>query len=172
MDTPSENPNQFRFDLDAAISSQLIPKLEAVRSQAFRQDVGPDESGIYALYWRGQLVYVGKATKELTKSKRSLKDRLNEHFGKLSKISDITLSDIACRFLTFESEWWVFAAEFALIVHYKPEWNGTGFGSKTPGKGRPGTGREDKFMKWIKTASQTSSDDTDTNRDVNPSPGG
>lgn len=46
-----------------------------------------------------------------------------------------------CRYLTFESEWWVFAAEFALISHYKPEWNYSGFGSKVPGAGRPGTHR-------------------------------
>jgi hypothetical protein len=45
------------------------------------------------------------------------------------------------RYLTFESEWWVFAAEFAVVVHYKPEWNLSGFGSKTPGIGRPGTHR-------------------------------
>jgi len=45
------------------------------------------------------------------------------------------------RYLTFDSEWWVFAAEFALMNHYRPEWNESGFGSKTPGVGRPGTDR-------------------------------
>lgn len=45
----------------------------------------------------------------------------------------------------FESEWWVFAAEFAVIFHYSPEWNATGFGSKVPGKGRPGTERVSKW---------------------------
>ena len=44
-----------------------------------------------------------------------------------------------CRYLTFVSEWWVFAAEMALMTHYTPEWNDSGFGSKTPGRGRPGT---------------------------------
>jgi hypothetical protein len=47
--------------------------------------------------------------------------------------------------LTFASEWWVWAAEFALIMHYKPEWNASGFGSKVPGKGRPGT---DRVSRW------------------------
>jgi hypothetical protein len=46
-----------------------------------------------------------------------------------------------CRYLTFASEWWVFAAEFSLISNYSPEWNGSGYGSKTPGIGRPGTAR-------------------------------
>jgi hypothetical protein len=43
-----------------------------------------------------------------------------------------------CRYLHFESEWWVFAAEFALIAHYTPERNASGSGSKTPGAGRTG----------------------------------
>ena len=34
-----------------------------------------------------------------------------------------------------------FAAEFALIANYSPEWNGSGYGSKVPGVGRPGTSR-------------------------------
>jgi hypothetical protein len=45
------------------------------------------------------------------------------------------------KFVTFESEWWVFAAEYVLIAYFKPEWNLSGFGSKVPGKGRPGTER-------------------------------
>ena len=41
----------------------------------------------------------------------------------------------------------VFAAEFALIAEYKPAWNFTGFGSKVPGKGRPGT---ERISRWDK----------------------
>jgi hypothetical protein len=55
------------------------------------------------------------------------------------------LDDLDCRYLTFNSEWWVFAAEFALITHYAPPWNLSGFGSKTPGRGRPGTERVSKW---------------------------
>lgn len=129
----------FRFDLDRAIRAQLIETLEQSPKLLLARNVGPAESGIYVLYCKGQLVYVGKATKALTKSERDLKTRLNEHVSKLSGRWGIALSDIECRFLTFESEWWVFAAEFALITNYNPEWNNTGFGSKTPGRGRPGT---------------------------------
>ena len=50
-----------------------------------------------------------------------------------------------CRYLTFESEWWVFAAELAMITQYEPEWNTSGFGSKVPGVGRPGTARVSKW---------------------------
>ena len=49
----------------------------------------------------------------------------------------ISLSDMKCRYLTFNSEWWVFAAEFALITHYKPEWNASGFGGKYRVPGAP-----------------------------------
>jgi hypothetical protein len=103
--------------------------------------VGPQESGVYALYLKDVLVYVGKASKGTTSSKRTLRARLSEHAGKINGRDNISLEDVKCRYLTFASEWWVYAAEFALITHYKPEWNASGFGSKTPGKGRPGTDR-------------------------------
>lgn len=131
----------FRFDLDKAIRGQLIEALENSPKLELTKSIGPQLSGIYALYWKSRLVYVGKATKELTKSGRTLRTRLNEHIGKIAARSNISLSQMTCRYLTFESEWWVFAAEFALITHYQPEWNNTGFGSKVPGAGRPGTHR-------------------------------
>ena len=109
------------------------------------EGVGPQSSGIYALYFKGQLVYIGKASKGTTKSKRTLRSRLAEHRGKIAKRQNITPDDVQCRYLTFESEWWVFAAEFALIMHYNPEWNESGFGSKVPGVGRPGTHRVSRW---------------------------
>ena len=95
-----------------------------------KKGVGPALSGIYALYFRGKLVYIGKASKGTTKSKRTLRSRLNEHVSKIEDRRNITVAEMQCRYLTFDSEWWVFAAEFALITHYKPEWNASGFGSK------------------------------------------
>jgi hypothetical protein len=77
----------------------------------------------------------------LTKSGRTLRARLNEHVGKIGGRQNISLSNMKCRYLTFTSEWWVFAAEFALMTHFRPEWNESGFGSKVPGVGRPGTER-------------------------------
>ena len=82
----------------------------------------PESPGVYRFRdEHGRVVYVGKATKEMTLSKRDLRTRLNEHVTKISGRKNIRLADVACRYLTFESEWWVFAAEYALIVHYKPE---------------------------------------------------
>lgn len=135
------DPHFFDFDLDRGIREQVVEKLESSPPHALAKGVGPAESGIYALYFRGKLVYIGKASKGTTTSKRTLRARLGEHVGKISGRDNITLADMKCRYLTFASEWWVFAAEFALITHYDPEWNGSGYGSKTPGVGRPGTSR-------------------------------
>lgn len=139
------DPHHFDFDLDRGIRLQVVERLEASPLLPLKKGVGPAESGIYALYFKGTLVYIGKVSKEMTKSKRTLRARLSEHVGKISGRKNITLADMKCRYLTFESEWWVFAAEFALIVNYKPEWNGSGYGSKIPGVGRPGT---DRVSRW------------------------
>ena len=117
---------------------QVVEKLECSPLLTLSRGVGPTKSGVYGLYFRGELVYVGKASKGTTKSGRTLRARLNEHVGKVAGRPNLPQAELACRYLTFVSEWWVFAAEFALIAHYSPEWNESGFGSKTPGKGRPG----------------------------------
>src|SRR5271163_1968903 len=114
-DNQSDKPHLFIFDLDRAIREQLIEALEKSPSLALVKGVAPKLSGIYALYWKSDLVYVGKAAKELTKSKRDLRARLNEHVGKINTRQNISLADMKCRYLTFESEWWVIAAEYVLI---------------------------------------------------------
>jgi hypothetical protein len=139
------DPHYFQFDLDKGIRTQVVEKLEASPSILLEKGVGPNESGIYALYFQNELVYIGKASKGTTKSLRSLRARLSEHVSKLSQRDGLSMDLMSCRYLVFDSEWWVFAAEFALISHYSPEWNYSGFGSKTPGVGRPGTSRISKF---------------------------
>jgi Eco29kI-like restriction endonuclease len=145
MADAGNDPHHFDFDLDRGIRAQVVEKLEASPRLALEKGVGPAASGIYALYFNGNLVYLGKASKGKTKSSRTLRARLAEHIGKISGRKNIRLADMKCRYLTFASEWWVFAAEFALISHYAPEWNNSGFGSKVPGIGRPGT---DKVSRW------------------------
>lgn len=140
--------HRFEFDLDRAIRDQVLEKLESSPELSLAKDVGPQESGIYALYHKGRLVYVGKASRETTRSKRDLRSRLNEHVAKISGRRNIGLEEMTCRFLTFESEWYVFAAEFVLIVALSPEWNGTGYGSKVPGVGRPGVKVSDWDQKF------------------------
>ncbi len=145
MPDAGDDPHHFDFDLDRGIRAQVVEKLEGTPFLPLTRGVGPKASGIYALYFKGRLVYIGKASKETTKSKRTLRARLSEHAGKISERKNISLGEMKCRYLTFSSEWWVFAAEFALITHYDPEWNGSGFGSKIEGVGRPGT---DRVSRW------------------------
>lgn len=139
------DPHHFDFDLDRGIREQVVERLEASPLLPLTRGTGPSASGVYGLYYKGDLVYIGKASKETTKSQRTLRARFGEHVSKLTGRKSIDLADMECRFLTFASEWWVFAAEFALITHFSPEWNASGFGSKTPGKGRPGTDRVSRF---------------------------
>jgi hypothetical protein len=135
------DPHHFEFDLDEGIRAQVVEKLETSPLLPLDKGVGPMASGIYALYSKKTLVYLGKATMTMTKSKRTLRGRLNEHVDKIASRENISLSEMRCRYLTFTSDWWVFAAELSLISYYRPEWNFTGFGSKVPGAGRPGTHR-------------------------------
>ncbi len=140
-----DDVHRFDFNLDQGIRLQVVEKLEASPLLILEKGLGPQESGVYALYFRGVLVYVGKASKGTTRSKRTLRARLGEHISKINGRPAIGKGEMGCRYLTFASEWWVFAAEFALISHYRPEWNESGFGSKTPGVGRPGT---DRVSRW------------------------
>ena len=139
------DPHHFEFDLDRGIRAQVVGKLESSPMLSLTEGIGPPASGIYALYFEGRLVYIGKASRGTTKSKRTLRGRLSEHRAKIAKRQRIALEDMQCRYLTFQSEWWAFAAEFALMAHYSPEWNDSGFGSKTPGVGRPGTHRVSRW---------------------------
>lgn len=103
----TDDPHSFEFDLDRGIRSQVVERLERSPLLSLVRGVGPVSSGIYALYFKGSLVYVGKASRGTTKSKRTLRARLSEHAGKIAGRRNIALTDVECRYLTFTSEWWV-----------------------------------------------------------------
>ena len=147
LEPVGNDPHHFEFDLDRGIREQVVEKLETSPLLPLKKGVGPQSSGIYAIYFKDRLVYIGKASRGTTKSKRSLRIRLDEHVTKISGRQNISLEDVNVRYLTLSSEWWVFAAEFALITHFQPDWNESGFGSKIPGGGRPGTHRVSPFNK-------------------------
>jgi hypothetical protein len=124
--------HQFVFEFDKAFNQQLIEKFEASPEHPLTPDVAPRMTGVYALYYRGQLVYAGKALNT------TLARRLTEHYRKIRGRRSIDASEVSCRFLTIEGDWFVRAAEDALIQHYSPLWQKSGFGSHVPGRGRPG----------------------------------
>ena len=140
-----KSPHHFTFDLDAGIRSQLVDHLASTPKVPLEKGVGPRESGLYAIYLDNELIYIGKATKTFTKSGRTLRARLAEHVSKLSARTRGDLSRFQVTYATFDSDLWVVAGEVALIRHLNPPWNESGFGSKTPGAGRPGTDRVSEF---------------------------
>jgi hypothetical protein len=105
MPERTEDPHCFDFDLDRGIRTQVVEKLESSPFLPLTRDAGPQASGIYALYYKSRLVYIGKASKGTTKSKRTLRARLSEHTGKIGSRKNISLNDMTCRYLTFASEW-------------------------------------------------------------------
>jgi hypothetical protein len=132
------DPHEFVFEIDRAIRTQVIEKLQATPEIALTEDVAPQQKGVYVLYWKGNLVYAGKALKT------TLRRRLAEHARKIASRRNIALEQMTCRFLTIESDWFVRAAEDALITGFNPLWNLSGFGSHVPGRGRPGT----RMSRW------------------------
>lgn len=130
--------HDFIFEFDKAYTGQLTEKFEESPQHSLTKDIAPPKKGVYALYYKGKLVYAGKALHT------TLKGRLNDHAKKITSRQNISLGDMKCRFLIIESDWYVRAGEHALITSYKPAWNASGFGSHVPGRGRPGI----KISKW------------------------
>ncbi len=124
--------HEFYFEFDKAYNQQLIEKFETSPAHPLTEDVAPGEKGVYALYFRRELVYAGKALNT------RLNRRLAEHFRKIAFRRNIDTGDVSCRFLVIRGDWFVRAAEDALIQNYRPAWQASGFGSHIPGVGRPG----------------------------------
>ena len=124
--------HEFVFEFDKAYNQQLIEKFEASPQHALAEEVAPREKGVYALYCRGELVYAGKALQT------GLNRRLAEHYRKIASRQNIDVTEMSCRYLVIRGDWFVRAAEDALIQNYNPAWQTSGFGSHVPGVGRPG----------------------------------
>jgi len=67
----------FVFEIDRAIRSQVIEKLESSPRPALSENVAPPLKGVYTLYRKGKLVYAGKAMHT------TLRRRLAEHAMKI-----------------------------------------------------------------------------------------
>ncbi len=124
--------HDFFFEFDKAYNHQLIEKFEASPEHPLTPEVAPPRKGVYALYHAGHLVYAGKALNT------TLARRLAEHFRKIAGRQNIEAREVSCRFLIIAGDWFVRAAEDALIQYYNPIWQSSGFGSHVPGRGRPG----------------------------------
>jgi len=125
--------HEFFFEFDKAFNHQLIEKFEASPKHRLAPDLAPRRNGVYALYRGRQIVYAGKALANTT-----LAGRLRDHYRKIVGRRGIRIREVTCRFLIIDIDWFVRAAEDALIQNYKPAWQGSGFGRHVPGVGRPG----------------------------------
>jgi|TARA_R100000049_G_C1955160_1_gene108181 hypothetical protein len=98
----------------------------------------PNAQGVYQLFLRGRLVYIGK-----TDAQAGLKQRLSRHAWNIKSRHNLDVKEI-----TFKAiQVLVFSAmdlETALISFYReadgpPVWNGSGFGNNDPGRRRDTT---------------------------------
>lgn len=124
------DPHGFAFDFDDETHKALVERLLSSPAKPLTLSIGPDRKGVYALFWKGKLVYVGKAISML------LRGRLNEHRNKIAKRDNISLNDMTCRYLIIEVDWLIWAAEATLISKLTPDWNASGFGRHVQGGNR------------------------------------
>jgi len=78
-----QNPHEFIFEIDVAIRTQVIEKLEASPELPLSEYVAPPHKGVYVLYWRHEIVYAGKALDT------TLRRRLGEHGRKIAGRHDM-----------------------------------------------------------------------------------
>ena len=138
----------FTFDLTGALAQQLEAALPGLTQAPLTLDALEDVEtapGIYQLYLRAELVYIGKADK-------SLRGRLTDHHRKISGRLNITIEDMSFTGLYLEGTWIPVGPEQILInrrkriVGAEPFWNTNGFGMNDPGKERDTTNfKEDHF---------------------------
>ena len=117
-------------------------------------------SGVYALYYNGNLpfyatvasedlktpIYVGKAVPSGARKggtgrnpggTTELYRRLRQHAESIEQADNLDVREFRCRFLVVQPVWITLAERF-LIDHFRPVWNTVidGFGNHNPGRGR------------------------------------
>lgn len=133
--------DHFDIDLVSALAEQLTAAFEKLKPAALTDknvELVPTDQGVYHLFRKGVLVYVGKA--------ENLKKRLSEHRFKIMGRRNINTKEMTFTCLTVPRNWTALAPESALIAHYKGkpgncEWNGNSFGSHDPGRDRETTNK-------------------------------
>ncbi|MCM0020619.1 MAG: GIY-YIG nuclease family protein [Tagaea sp.] len=128
---------EFEFDLPKALLERLAATLDATQPAPLTEESAArlgDVQGVYELFHKGQLVYVGK-----TDAKAGLRQRLSQHALKIKHRIGLDPSDVSFKAVRI----FVFTAmdlEADLIVHRKKRgklaWDKSGFGNKDPGRKR------------------------------------
>lgn len=129
------DPMDWSARFDALIVIRERELALARRLPIDMQERVPTASGVYAIYYRDRLVYIGSADK--------MRGRLREHRASVRSAGRIDRGEVAYIFILC-SRHASLAIESRLIAHYAPPWNSTGFGSKVNGNGR----RHQRPSKW------------------------
>jgi hypothetical protein len=131
---------EFKLRITKALADQLFETLgelvpTALTAEALADLVEP-RPGVYLLYLRGDLVYVGKAAS-------NLRTRLGNHLRKLSGRSGIELRDVTFKCAYVDEDLDAAAPEKLLLKKYQADgripWNNNGFGNKDQGRVRDKT---------------------------------
>ncbi|MEC4337845.1 GIY-YIG nuclease family protein [Stenotrophomonas pavanii] len=128
----------LEFDLPTALLKELVALFAQMKSAPLSHAHAaalPDGQGVYQLYHRQKLVYVGK-----TDNEAGLRNRILRHCEKVSSRLGLLPQDVSFKAIRI----YVFTAmdlETSLINHYKKlqeglAWNHSGFGSNDPGRKR------------------------------------
>ncbi|MDN8648217.1 GIY-YIG nuclease family protein [Stenotrophomonas indicatrix] len=128
----------LEFDLPTALLKELIALFAQMKSAPLSRSQAaelPEGQGVYQLYHREKLVYVGK-----TDVDTGLRNRILRHCEKVSSRLGLHPQDVSFKAIRI----YVFTAmdlETSLINHYKKledglKWNHSGFGSNDPGRKR------------------------------------
>lgn len=128
---------EFEFDLPKALLERLAATLDAVKPAPLTEGdaaIIPEAQGVYELFHKDELVYVGK-----TDAKAGLRQRLLRHASKIRHRIGLDPRDVSFKAVRV----FVFTAmdlEADLIIHHarggRLSWNNSGFGANDPGRNR------------------------------------
>lgn len=128
----------LEFDLPTALQMQLVRLFEQMTPGPLNEDAiqhVAEAQGVYQLFFKGELVYVGK-----TDADAGLRRRLLRHAKKICSRQNMHQDQVSFKAVRV----YVFTAmdlEDLLIKHYRSasvslDWNLSGFGSNDPGRNR------------------------------------
>ncbi len=133
------NSARFSLSVTRALADQMsaaLSQLTPARLTADALRLLEELPGVYQLYHRGELVYVGKAD-------QSLPQRLDRHLAKLGGRLNIELADVTFTCLYVDEDLDAMAPEKMLIDRFRAQgrvrWNFNGFGNNDPGQQRDTT---------------------------------
>jgi hypothetical protein len=136
----SKATGEFKLRITKALADQLLETLDELVPAALTADSLSDlveaRPGVYLLYLRGELVYVGKAAS-------NLRTRLGNHRRKLSGRTGIEPLDVTFKCAYVDEDLDAAAPEKLLLKNYQTDgkipWNNNGFGNKDQGRNRDQT---------------------------------